>query len=246
MSQTANANFRDLSGGTIGTPGHISTRALDIAFAVTALVILLPALLVVVLAICIEDGWPVLFFQRRLGRNGRQFVLCKFRKFRRSQASPGCPLTVKGDARFTRVGRILERTKIDEIPQLWNILKGDMSLVGPRPETPNFADCFEGPCGELLRYKPGIFGPSQAVFRSEGELYEKGRDPEEFYRAVLFPLKARLDLAYFPNRNVRLDLRWIVRCVLAVLGLQFMADGRADLLEQVDCCLRLLTSEAKS
>ncbi len=218
-------------------------RGLDITFAVVALVLLMPAIFVVVLAIYIEDGWPILFFQNRLGRNGEQFVLCKFRKFRNRHTLGNCPLTLKDDPRCTRVGRLLERTKIDEVPQLWNILKGDMSVVGPRPETPHFADCFVGAHRELLRYKPGLFGPSQAVFRSESTLHAS--DPEEYYRTVLFPLKAQLDLAYFPYGSTRLDCKWTLRCVLAVLGLDLVRDGGSDLRQQVESCLQLLAGEKK-
>ncbi len=217
-------------------------RALDAAFALVALALLAPVLIVVALAICIEDGWPILFFQSRLGRDGRPFVLLKFRKFRNCPDLGRCPLTLRDDPRFTRVGRFLERTKIDEVPQLWNILKGEMSIVGPRPETPHFADCFVGPHRELLRYKPGIFGPSQAVFRNESTLHAD--DPEQYYRAVLFPLKARLDLAYFPNAHTRLDAIWTVRCLLAVLGLYLVAEG-TDMLEQVETCLALLAGDTK-
>ena len=242
---TLDADMQDSPMRRAGGPRHLSIRALDIAAASAATAVLAPLLIFVVLAIAIEDGWPILFFQRRVGRHGREFVMWKFRKFRRRHGLPDCPLTLLGDPRLTRVGRFLERTKMDEVPQLWNVLRGQMSIVGPRPETPHFSDCFGGPYEELLRHKPGIFGPSQAVFRSESTLHKPGFDPEQFYRTVLFPLKARLDLAYFPYRSVRLDLRWVGRCVLAVLGLRFLPGETADLQEQVESCLRLLASEAK-
>jgi lipopolysaccharide/colanic/teichoic acid biosynthesis glycosyltransferase len=233
-----------LPGRTDGT-GPTLKRILDVVFASAALVALAPVLIFVALAICIEDGWPILYFQTRLGHNGEEFVLYKFRKFRIRNTLGNSPLTLKDDPRLTRVGRFLERSKFDEVPQLWNIVKGHMTIVGPRPETPHFADCFEGAYRELLSYKPGIFGPSQAVFRSESTLHDAGRDPEQFYRAVLFPMKARLDLAYFPHGNTWLDLKWTARCVMAVLGLWFLSDGRIDLPSQVESCLELLAGEAK-
>ena len=113
---------------------------------------------------------------------------------------------------------MLERTKLDELPQLWNILVGEMALVGPRPESLAFADCFDGSYRRALDYKPGIFGPCQVIFRHESDLYEPGRDPEEFYRQTLFPLKASVDLAYFPSRTMMSDARWAVQSVLAVFG----------------------------
>jgi lipopolysaccharide/colanic/teichoic acid biosynthesis glycosyltransferase len=207
------------------------------------LVLLAPALTLIALAICLEDGWPFLFFQVRLGQYGKPFVLYKFRKFRKRHPAGGSPLTLRNDPRLTLMGRFLERWKLDEVPQLWNILKGDMAVVGPRPETPHFADCFEGEYREVLSYRPGIFGPSQAVFRSESKMHQAGRDPEQFYRTVLFPLKARLDLAYFPHGTTRLDVKWGARCVLAVLGLWCSTDGGADLAGQVESCLQLVAGE---
>ena len=193
-------------------------RFLDIVVALLALVVLAPALAVVALAICIEGGPPIFFSQTRLGQGGRHFQLHKFRKFRPQQEMPGPAVTVRGDPRMTRVGRLLERTKLDELPQLWNVLKGDMALVGPRPESLAFRDCFSGEYQGVLDHKPGLFGPCQVVFRNEGCLYESGRDPEEFYRDVLFPLKARVDLMYFGRRSLSSDLSLLVCGVLAVCG----------------------------
>jgi len=238
----------DISGTTpdrTNGAGLSLKRILDVAFASVALVLLAPALTLIALAICIEDGWPFLFFQVRLGQYGETFVLCKFRKFRNRPSEEGCPLTLKNDPRLTSMGRFLERWKLDEVPQLWNILKGDMAVVGPRPETPHFADCFDGEYREVLSYKPGIFGPSQAMFRSESKMHQAGRDPEQFYRAVLFPLKARLDLAYFPHGSTRLDVKWAARCILAVLGFSFLPNGGTDLVAEVESCLQLLASETK-
>jgi lipopolysaccharide/colanic/teichoic acid biosynthesis glycosyltransferase len=221
-------------------------RLADVAVGSVTLVVLAPALLLVAMAIWAEDGLPVLFHQKRLGRDGREFTLLKFRKFRNRHTLGDCPLTLKHDPRLTKVGNLLERMKIDELPQFWNVLKGDMSLVGPRPETPYFADCFKGAYRDVLRFKPGIFGPSQAVFRDESTLHHVGSDPEQFYRDVLFPLKARIDLAYFPHANARLDLRWTLRCILAVLGRRFLPGRGADhVQERVESCLHLLAGETK-
>lgn len=191
---------------------------LEALIALALLLMLLPVITLIVLAICLEDGGPVLFAQTRLGRNGRPFALLKFRKFTPDCGTTGRAVTVSGDKRLTRVGRCLEHSKLDELPQLWNILRGDMALVGPRPESMFFADCFSGVYRGLLHYRPGIFGPAQALFRDEKRMYPEGCDPEEFYRQVLFPTKARIDLAYYPARSWRSDLGWICRCCLAVCG----------------------------
>jgi lipopolysaccharide/colanic/teichoic acid biosynthesis glycosyltransferase len=191
---------------------------MEVLIALALLLILLPAFAVVALLINLEDGGPVFFSQTRLGLDGRPFALLKFRKFTPDCGATGRAVTVSGDKRLTRVGRCLEHAKLDELPQLWNILRGDMALVGPRPESMFFADCFSGVHRGLLHYRPGIFGPAQALFRDEKNMYPEGCDPEEFYRQVLFPTKARIDLAYYPERSWLSDIGWICRCFLAVWG----------------------------
>lgn len=117
-------------------------RSVDIIFVCAAMFLLAPVILVVTLAIWIEGGRPILFSQLRLGQKGRPFRMYKFRKFRPDCDDRGCPLTMQADGRLTRVGRLLAVGKLDELPQLWNVLRGDMSFVGPRPESLAFADCF--------------------------------------------------------------------------------------------------------
>ena len=195
------------------------SRALDILLAVVGLVVLSPVMLIIAIAIVVDSGRPVLFSQIRLGRDGRHFRMYKFRKFRPDCSASGRPLTLCNDDRASNVGRFLAATKLDELPQLYNILRGDMAFVGPRPESLAFAGCFDEQHRAVLDHKPGIFGPSQAAFRSEAKLYPEGGDLVSFYREVLFPLKASLDLEYYPRRTLFKDLAWIVRGVLAVIGL---------------------------
>lgn len=194
-------------------------RTLDVLLAVVGLVVLSPLMLLIAIAIVAESGRPLLFSQIRLGRNGTYFRMYKFRKFRPDCSAFGLPLTLSNDDRTSNVGRFLARTKLDELPQLYNILRGDMAFVGPRPESLAFASCFEEQHRAVLDYKPGIFGPSQAAFRNEAKLYPVNGDLVGFYREVLFPLKASLDLEYYPRRTLFKDLAWIVRGVLAVIGL---------------------------
>jgi lipopolysaccharide/colanic/teichoic acid biosynthesis glycosyltransferase len=192
-------------------------RTFDIAAAAIGLVCLLPLVLLICATILLEDGPPVFFWQKRFGRNGRIFRLYKFRKFAANAANNGLPLTLRNGPRLTGVGWFLEKTKLDELPQLWNVVRGEMSLVGPRPESMTFADCFNGPHRRLLEYRPGLLGPAQTAFSNEGSLYPPARDPEQFYREFLFPAKASLDLAYYPSRTLPRDLGWIIRGVLAVV-----------------------------
>jgi lipopolysaccharide/colanic/teichoic acid biosynthesis glycosyltransferase len=190
----------------------------DLALAVACLIVLGPVMALAAIAVLLESGRPIFFTQIRFGQHGRRFRLHKFRKFRGHAKGGGGALTLKDDPRLTKVGRLLERTKLDELPQVWNVLKGDMSVVGPRPESLHFADCFEQ-YGQLLNYKPGLFGPAQAIFRNEGALHAANVNPETFYRTVLFPAKARIDLAYYPTRTVTRDIGWTALGLLAVFGL---------------------------
>ncbi|WP_146592250.1 sugar transferase [Puniceibacterium confluentis] len=198
-------------------PQAFVRRTIDVSLAVLGLALLSPLLLLVMIAIVIESGFPVFFAQTRVGRDGRTFRMYKFRKFP-ATCDGGCPLTMKQDDRMTRVGRVMERTKLDEMPQLFNIIRGDMAIVGPRPESMAFADCFTESMQPLLRHRPGIFGPSQVAFRNECDLYPAGQNPVWFYRRTLFPAKTALDLDYYAGRTVWSDLMWIWRGILAVFG----------------------------
>lgn len=199
--------------------------------ALITLVIVMPVMLVIGVVIIADSGLPVFFRQQRIGMHGRRFWMLKFRKFHASIGHDTAPLTMADDLRCTRIGRLLEKTKLDELPQLWNVILGDMAVVGPRPEVPEFEACFRGSWRQLLSYRPGIFGPSQAAFHSEASLYPPGQSPQRFYREVLFPTKAALDLAYYRRRSILGDLKWILRGILAVYGAdpeQIERNGRTD------------------
>ncbi len=160
----------------------------------------------------------MLFSQVRLGREGRHFRIFKFRKFGVKSGSHGLPLTLTNDPRMTTVGRVLARTKLDELPQLINVLRGEMAIVGPRPESLDFIDCFTPSNRHILEFLPGIFGPSQSAFRNECLFYPVNSDPASFYRRVLFPIKMSVDLAYYPNRSLLSDFKWVLAGTLAVIG----------------------------
>jgi lipopolysaccharide/colanic/teichoic acid biosynthesis glycosyltransferase len=215
-----------------------ANRILDLIIALGALIVLAPLMLLLAFSVWSESGRPIFFSQVRLGKGGRHFRVIKFRKFHESKGLRGPAVTTNNDARMTRVGKFLARTKLDELPQLWNVVKGDMSIVGPRPETLDFLDCYDGPFRGVLQYKPGIFGPSQVIFRYESLLYPESGDPHDVYRAILFPAKARIDLAYFSNRSVLLDLVWIVRGVWAVLGFSSLPSKNLKQIEHVEDWVR--------
>lgn len=193
-------------------------RALDIVCSSLGMLVLAPVALVLALAVLIESGSPILFSQIRLGQNGKPFRMYKFRKFRPDCGDHGCPLTLEDDSRLTRIGRVLIASKLDELPQLWNVLRGDMSLVGPRPESLAFADCFRDGFEKIHEYKPGLFGPCQVLYRNESKLYPAGVSATGFYRQVLFPAKAEIDLAYFAHRTLVSDFGWILRAAFAIVA----------------------------
>lgn len=209
-------------------------RGADIIVAAVALVVLLPVMLLVAVAVKAETPGPVLFSQQRLGRYGRPFRLYKFRKFADGPQAQGPAVTVHGDARLTRVGRVLQESKLDELPQFWNVLIGDMSLVGPRPESPRFTDCFRDRHWAVLQHRPGLFGPAQVLFRNESALFPTGGDPEDFYRQTLFPAKARLDLAYYAGANIFTDAAWLVRGVVTVFVPVFSGFRSENVLEAAE------------
>jgi lipopolysaccharide/colanic/teichoic acid biosynthesis glycosyltransferase len=192
----------------------------------------------ITVAVLAEGGRPIFFSQVRLGRRGRHFRMYKFRKFHATAYPKGCSLTLQDDPRLTCVGGFLARAKLDELPQLWNVLKGDMSIVGPRPESLDFQDCFEGPYRLVLEHKPGIFGPSQVLFRNECAFYRGRPDPEQFYRDVLFPLKAQIDLGYFAHRTLLRDLWWAVQGALAVFGWSSLRLQGTILVEEPEAWVR--------
>lgn len=217
--------LHDLSGPSLGLQFEqrgaldvVLRRTIDIVCACTAMLVVAPVALIVTLAIWIEGGRPILFSQLRLGEKARPFRMYKFRKFRPDCDDRGCPVTLDGDGRMTKIGRVLAATKLDELPQLWNLLRGDMSLVGPRPESLAFADCFSNGLEKIHEHKPGLFGPCQVLFRDESKLYPAGVAAADFYRQVLFPAKAKIDLAYFSRRTLASDLGWVLRAAWMIVG----------------------------
>lgn len=211
-------------------------RCFDVVLAAAGLVVLSPVMLGIAAVIVIESGFPVFYSQTRLGRSRRHFRMFKFRKFSEDRGTSEFPLTLNDDARMTRVGRILAATKLDELPQLFNVLRGDMSVIGPRPESLALAGCFTREHSAIFNHKPGIFGPSQVAFRSEADLYPSGEDSVKFYREVIFPTKVNLDLSYYSHRSLISDVGWVIRGVLAVLGVKFgqpraRLNGRSLLLD---------------
>ncbi len=190
-------------------------QAFDQIASFLALMLLAPVLVTIGAFIFLESGWPVLFRQIRIGRNGERFQLLKFRTMRKGKSGPS--LTIGGDARITVIGQILRKFKVDELPQLWNVVRGEMSLVGPRPEVPEFVDMSNPVWRSVLRVRPGITDPASIAYRNEGELLATVSEPVEFYRNSLLPTKLALNLEYLKKQSFWLDMKVIletVRCAM--------------------------------
>jgi lipopolysaccharide/colanic/teichoic acid biosynthesis glycosyltransferase len=194
----------------------LSKRVFDIVVATLGLVIASPLFLVIALAIKRDSLGPVFFRQLRVGRKRRPFAMWKFRKMPDDLPEQGPMLTARNDQRLTRVGYWLERTKLDELPQLMNVLSGDMSVVGPRPEVPKFVDrALSQLWDEALSVKPGIFGPNQIRLRNEADLYPPGCDMEAFYLEQILPGKLEVDAHYARHAHPIGDVWLLIRGVLA-------------------------------
>ena len=177
------------------------------------LIFLFPVLIIVGILICIKmPGGPIIFKQRRVGQYGRLFTMYKFRSM--TVAHSGSSVSVKGESRITPLGAVLRKYKLDELPELWNVLIGDMSFVGPRPDVPGYADKLEGEDRRMLLLKPGITGPASLKYRNEEELLAKQENPQEYNDKVLFPDKVRLNIEYLDNCSFSNDIKFIIYTVL--------------------------------
>ena len=184
----------------------------DRTMALVGLLVLWPLLLAVAILIRIKmPGGPVIFKQQRVGQHGRLFTMYKFRSMVMSHS--GSSVSVQGESRITPLGAVLRKYKLDELPELWNVLIGDMSFVGPRPDVPGYADRLAGEAWNILLLKPGITGPASLKYRNEEELLAAQSDPQKYNDEVLFPDKVRINLDYLTNRSFGLDLKIIV-CTL--------------------------------
>lgn len=199
---------------------RFAKRAFDVVVAGLGMIVALPLFAAIAVLIKIDSRGPVFFRQTRVGRRRRLFKMWKFRKMYDDLPSQGPSLTLRYDFRMTRVGRILERTKLDELPQLINVLTGDMSVIGPRPEVPKFVEHYAERWNDVLSVKPGIFGANQLRNRNESELYPAGiTDVESFYVSHILPDKLTIDAEYARRAGFVEDVWLLARClVVATFG----------------------------
>lgn len=192
-------------------------RALDFIIVFIGLLVLVPFFLIVAMLIKLDSPGPVFYMQERVGRKGKIFKLFKFRSMR-IDSDKGTLITIgKRDPRITKVGYFLRKFKIDELPQLLNVLKGEMSLVGPRPEVEKFVKLYTADQLRVLSVRPGITDYASIEFRNENELLEGKADPMNFYVHEIMPGKLRLNLLYIDNQSLLTDIRIIFKTLFLII-----------------------------
>jgi lipopolysaccharide/colanic/teichoic acid biosynthesis glycosyltransferase len=175
------------------------------------LLLLTPVFIFIASLIKIKMNGPVLFSQIRVGRFGKPFVIYKFRTMVTDHK--GGTVSIKGESRITPLGAFLRKHKLDELPELWNVLIGDMSIVGPRPDVPAYAESLEGEERKILELRPGITGPASLKYANEEDLLATVNDPVEYNDKVIWPDKVRINLQYYYNRNILKDIALILQTI---------------------------------
>jgi lipopolysaccharide/colanic/teichoic acid biosynthesis glycosyltransferase len=215
-------------------------RTIDVVASAVGLTLLAPLFMVIAIAIWIDDGGPVLYRQTRIGRLGRSFEIAKFRSMRPPVADAQSNLTVAGDPRVTRVGSFVRKTKIDELPQLFNVLLGEMSLVGPRPETPDLIVHYTSSQRALmLSVRPGMTDYASLLFRDEGVILARASDPARLYRERIMPLKYELCVHYLSEIGPSTDFRIIFATICGVVfpsaWIRLVGRDLASRVENMNC-----------
>ena len=183
-------------------------RTFDLSSSLIGLIVLSPILIFISFAIKIGSKGPVFFSQKRVGKDGKLFTLIKFRSMTVQQES-NSTATARGDIRITKIGSFLRKYKLDELPELWNVIKGEMSLVGPRPDVPGYADRLKGRDREILKLRPGITGTASLKYYNEEEILASQEDPQKYNDEVIFPDKVKVNLEYYENQSLWLDIKII-------------------------------------
>lgn len=192
-------------------------RAMDIVISGGALAVLWPVLLLIAVAIKIDDPGPVFYRQVRVGKDGREFRIFKFRTMVVDADKKGLQITVGRDNRITRMGRLLRKTKLDELAQLINVFVGEMSFVGPRPEVPKYVNLYTPYQRQVLLVRPGITDYASIAYRNENDMLEGAEDPEKMYIDVIMPDKIELNMKYLHEISPLADIRLIFSTIAAVI-----------------------------
>lgn len=192
-------------------------RIFDFICSTLGLIVLSPILIIISIRIKTDSDGPVFFKQVRVGENNKEFEILKFRTMVVDAEKLGRQITVGNDSRITKIGAFIRKYKLDELPQLINVVKGDMSLVGPRPEVPRYVKLYNDEQKKVLKVKPGITDLASIRYRDENELLGGAENPDEFYINTIMPDKLALNLEYINNNNVFIDiyiiLKTIIKCI---------------------------------
>ena len=194
----------------------MTKRALDLVISIPGLILLSPLLLLLALWIKLDSRGPVLYRGKRVGIHGRTFLMYKFRTMVMGAEQRGPAVTYRDDPRITKAGRFLRRAKLDELPQLLNVIRSEMSLVGPRPEDPSYVALYTSEQRQVVTVKPGITGPTQLEYRDEASMLH-GESVDEEYVTRIMPEKLKLDLEYVRTRSLLLDLKILWRTATTLL-----------------------------
>lgn len=186
-------------------------RIFDILFSLVVLILLLPVFILISISVLIDDGWPIFYTQERVGKNFRLFKLIKFRTMYKNADKKGLLTTSTRDARITRMGYYLRKYKLDELPQFINVLMGDMSVVGPRPEVKKYVDLYTEQQRKVLSIKPGITDEASLKYIDESALLEQSENPEETYIQKIMPEKLAINLQYLEKQRFFYDLSIVVK-----------------------------------
>ena len=196
---------------------RFSKRCFDIFFSLLGILFLLLLFLFVAIAIKCSSKGPVLFKQKRVGKNGKTFKIWKFRSMVVDAEAKGRQITTDGDSRITKVGKFIRKTKIDELPQLFNVLSGKMSFVGPRPEVPRYVELYTEEQRKVLTVKPGITDLASIEYRNENDLLKEAEDPDRKYIEEIMPAKLELNLKYIEKAGFFYDIGLIFKTVFKVI-----------------------------
>ena len=193
----------------------MAKRIFDIIFSLIGIIFLIPLFVIISILIKLDSNGPIFFIQRRIGKNGKIFHLIKFRSMRVNKSDKNT-ISIKGDNRITNIGSFLRKYKLDEFPELWNVLVGEMSFVGPRPDVPGYADKLQGPDREILNLRPGITGMASLKYINEEEILSKKKNPKKYNDEIIFPDKVRINREYYHNQSIWLDIKIIFATIFRI------------------------------
>jgi lipopolysaccharide/colanic/teichoic acid biosynthesis glycosyltransferase len=192
-------------------------RIFDIIFSIVGIIILFPFFLIIAMLIVIDSGFPVFYIQKRVGKNGKDFSLVKFRTMKKDSDKNGLLTVGENDPRITSVGYFLRKHKIDELPQLFNVFIGDMSFVGPRPEVRKYVEMYNEEQKMVLSVKPGITDYASIEYSDENTILSRSANPELFYICEIMPAKLKLNLKYIKEQNFFTDLKIILKTIKKIV-----------------------------